>query len=59
MTTLNLSDEQAQALRKALGIYLSDLRAEIADTKREGFRETLKAEEKALKEVLDQLPEAG
>ncbi|HHB13355.1 MAG TPA: hypothetical protein ENK62_09170 [Chromatiales bacterium] len=59
MTTLNLSDEQARTLRNALQIYLSDLRAEIADTKRDAFREILKNEEQVLKEILGMLPESG
>jgi hypothetical protein len=59
MTTLNLDDPQTRALRKALDIYLSELRAEISDTQRGDFRETLKEEERRLKEILAMLPEAG
>ncbi len=56
MITLNLDESQTRALRKALDIYLSELRAEISDTQRGDFRDTLKEEEQRLKEILALLP---
>ena len=40
---LEITDEEAAALRTALESYLSDLRVEIGDTDRLAFRERLKA----------------
>ncbi len=56
MTTLNLTSEQAEILRDALESYLSDLRMEIADTDNHDFRESLKAKEATLKQILEMLP---
>lgn len=53
--TLELTDEQAAMLRTILDRALRDLRHEIADTDSPGFRRSLKADEVALRELLDRL----
>ena len=55
MTTLNLTQEQAETLKETLASYLSDLRLEIADTEKLEFRENLKKKETILKEILAML----
>ena len=55
MTTLNLTQEQAETLKETLASYLSDLRLEIADTEKLEFRENLKKKEAILKEILAML----
>jgi len=44
MAQLSLTDEEAGTLRKALEIYVSDLRLEIGATDSHDFREGLKRE---------------
>jgi hypothetical protein len=52
MVRLDLTDEQAAALRDTLASYVGDLRMEIANTDSMDFRERLKRTETLLKEVL-------
>jgi hypothetical protein len=49
---LQLTDEEAEAIRSALASYLSDLRMEIADTDRKQMRDQLKRREDLLRSVL-------
>lgn len=56
MIELKLSTKEAAALSEALTSYLSDLRMEISATDIMDFRERLKEKEKALEEILAQLP---
>jgi hypothetical protein len=49
---LQLSEEEAEAMRSALTSYLSDLRMEIADTDRKRMRDELKRRENLLESVL-------
>ena len=49
---LPLTEEEAEALSSALSSYLSDLRAEIADTDRKRMRDELKRREALLDAVL-------
>ncbi len=53
MITLNLTEEQAAALREALGRYLSDLSMEIADTDSQDYREMLKRRRAMLRDVME------
>ncbi len=55
---LQLSGEEAEAVRSALGSYLSDLRMEIADTDRKGMRDELKRREALLEAVLRRMTAA-
>lgn len=55
MAPVTLTDQEAATLRKALEVYLSDLRMEIADTDAQDFREDLKQEEAVLKRLLERL----
>jgi hypothetical protein len=55
MTTLELTQEEAEILRRVLETYVSDLRMEVADTDRQEFRERLKAKESILKELIQRL----
>ncbi len=55
MITIELSDEEKEALVKVLQSYISDLRMEIADTDRASFREQLKKEKGYLESILDKL----
>jgi hypothetical protein len=49
---IELTEEQAAALRETLASYVGDLRMEIASTDSMDFRERLKRTEKLLKEVM-------
>lgn len=55
MLQLNLSQDEASALKDALTTYISDLRMEIADTDQMEFREDLKREEELLSRILENL----
>jgi hypothetical protein len=59
MIHLKLDDDQAVALRDALGRYLSDLSMEIADTDAKDYREHLKQRRDNLRALLEQLPQAA
>jgi hypothetical protein len=55
MAQITLTQEEAAALRKALGSYVSDLSREISHTDSWQFRQNLKHEEALLKKVMEQL----
>jgi hypothetical protein len=55
MITVNLSDEEARALREVLQAELSDLRAEVAGTDTRAYREFLRARRAAVQRVADLL----
>jgi hypothetical protein len=55
MIQLNLTQEDVSILKKVLEDYLSDLRMEVADTDMQDFRNSLKKEEEAIKEILGAL----
>jgi hypothetical protein len=55
MAQVTLTDQEAATLQKALEVYLSDLRMEIADTDAQDFREDLKREEAVLTRLLERL----
>jgi len=55
MVQLTLTENDAAVLRKALEVYLSDLRMEVADTDSQDFRERLKEEEQILVRTVEQL----
>jgi hypothetical protein len=52
---LELTDEQAQAVRHALEVYLSNLRAEIVKTEKHEWKAGLHKEQEALETVLEKL----
>lgn len=58
MVELNLTTEEQDIVRDALGQVLAELRMEIADTDRMDFREMLKRRKAALQKVLDAFPAA-
>ena len=55
MTQLELTAEEAEALKSALEDYLSDLRMEIVDTDSQDFREQLKARKETLMRIRERL----
>jgi hypothetical protein len=55
MVTIQLSEEEAECLKRLLDWTLSDLRMEIGRTERQAFREKLKTEKAVLQKVLSQL----
>jgi hypothetical protein len=55
MVRLELTAEEAAALREVLQSYLSDLRMEIADTERLEFRRDLKKTEVLLDQLIARL----
>lgn len=55
MPHVELTPEEAAALREILTSYLGDLRMEIADTDAMEFREALKTREAMLKSVIERL----
>jgi hypothetical protein len=55
MAQLILTQEEAAALRRALGSYVSDLLTEIAHTDSWQFRQNLKHEETLLRKLMEQL----
>jgi hypothetical protein len=52
---LELNEEERRVVRRALEIYLSDLREEIVKTEKHDWRVALHAEEEALKRVIARL----
>ena len=56
---VSLTVEESAAVRKALRSYLSDLRAEIADTDNPEYRRELREERAALEGAVDKLDQAG
>ncbi len=55
MAQLSLTDDEAGTLRKALEMYVSDLRMEIGATDAHDFREGLKREESVINRLLERL----
>jgi hypothetical protein len=55
MVRIELTSEQAEALRQVVESDISNLRMEIADTEDQAFREELKEREEFLKALLRQL----
>jgi hypothetical protein len=55
MAQLILTQEEAAALRRALGSYVSDLLTESAHTDSWQFRQNLKHEETLLRKLMEQL----
>ena len=55
MAELTLTDREETMLKGILESYLSDLRMEVADTDRKGYRDELKEEEAFLKELIAKL----
>ena len=55
MAELTLTDKEEEMLKVILESYLSDLRMEVADTDRKGYRDELKVEEAFLKELIAKL----
>ncbi len=55
MVQLDITKEEQDMLLEFLENYLSDLRAEIADTKSADVRKTLKEKEVVLKKILGML----
>jgi hypothetical protein len=55
METLELSQEQRDALRETLRLVLSDLSVEIADTDLKSFRDNLKDRRDHLNEIMAML----
>jgi hypothetical protein len=55
MFQLNLRPENRDLLVEILEEYLSDLRVEIGDTGNFEYRQKLKEEERAVREILDAL----
>lgn len=58
MAQLDLDEAEREALRKALESYLGELRSEIAHTDAHEVRDTLKNEERILRDVLGRLTDA-
>jgi hypothetical protein len=52
---LELTDEQAQVVRHALEVYLSDLRGEIVKTEKHEWKVGLHKEQEALESVVEKL----
>ena len=57
MVHIDLTPDEARALREVLESYLSDLRMEIAGTDSASFRERLKTTEAFLKALISRLRE--
>lgn len=55
MKRIELTEQEAESLASILDFYLSELRMEIADTKRIAMRAAMKGEELFIKELLDRL----
>jgi len=49
---LELSDEQRKIMRRALEVYVSDLRAEIVKTEKHEWKQGLHKEKDVLKEII-------
>jgi hypothetical protein len=56
---VQLSNEESEALQKAQRSYLSDLRAEIADTDNPGYKRDLRHEREVLEAVVANLDQAS
>lgn len=52
---VELNDDERQAIRRALEVYLSDLREEIAKTEKQDRRTELHAEKEALERAVSKL----
>ncbi|MBX5460971.1 MAG: hypothetical protein IRZ28_07770 [Steroidobacteraceae bacterium] len=52
---LDLTEAERSTTRRALEIYLADLREEIVKTEKHEWREALHAEKQLLQRVLEQL----
>lgn len=52
---VNLSDADAELLRRILTNYLSDLRMEIVDTDNHEYKTTLRDEQDQLSGILDRI----
>ena len=57
MAQITLNNEETLKLKGILESYLSDLRMEVADTDRKGYRDELKEEELFLKDLIERLSE--
>ena len=57
MAQITLNNEETLKLKGILESYLSDLRMEVADTDRKGYRDELKEEEVFLKDLIERLSE--
>ena len=57
MAQITLNNEETLKLKGILESYLSDLRMEVADTDRKGYRDELKEEELFLKDLIERLTE--
>ena len=55
MITVTLTTKEQEYMVNALQEYVSDLRMEIVDTKREAYKDALKNEDAALEAVLAKL----
>ncbi len=55
MAQITLNNEETLKLKGILESYLSDLRMEVADTDRKGYRDELKEEELFLKDMIERL----
>ena len=55
MAQITLNNEETLKLKGILESYLSDLRMEIADTDRKGYRDDLKEDELFLKDLIESL----
>ena len=53
--TLNISDREAEILRTLLNRFIEETRSEIHHTDADSYKEGLKAEEQAAKELLAKL----
>ena len=53
--TLELKDQERDIIRRALEVYLSDLREEITKTEKHEWKAGLHAEEDVLKRVIERL----
>lgn len=56
---VTLTNEESEALQKALRTYLSDLRGEIADTDNPGYKRELRHEREVLERVMASLDQAS
>jgi len=59
VVNLCLTAEQARLLRQTLESVLSDMSVEIASTDRKEYRDEIKDEREALREVLNRLDDAS
>ncbi len=57
MVVIQIAEEDASLLKRALELLLSDVRMEIADTDRADFRDGLKQEKRVLQGTIEQLEE--